>query len=868
MIRPKSPPIVAEGSSFTFTADRPVTWSIAPGSKGTIDANGTYHAPSHVEAKQSLGSCQVLPNNHVFNARVDDLPVHAKSDDWMRGKNGVGRGASGGSVNYLPPDFPVNLIDSKLPAQNMVFAYTPQNNGPFRIPPMPDLKMESGPYTRPFGGMDRHIIAVEHDTCTIQETYNLYPAGSNTANNCPQCTSQSGVRYSNLSYALPTGATDAGALYLSPLSLHRDEVLSGHIEHALRATLVGEFIRNTHVWPARAEAGYNGRDMMPFGTRVRLKSRFQLASANPYTQALITQLKEYGLIVADIGGQWEVSTADVDLYYEPKILEAFREIAKNVGGSNLEVVDESELMINPGSGEVHSGREAVIATSKDGKTTTEPVILVGTTIGSDSQYLVFQSGAPPHQLKAWVNGTEDKTISWEMKPAAGTLTSTGMYTAPANLSTQQEIMITARSHADPLVATTIAITLLPAGIIRIDNGTPKAYTDTKGNIWSASCCTPFAAVYSYAGFPWPKTPDIKLYEDDNVAGNDILFKIFMKPGNYRITAKIAEPSNTSPGVRIIDLDSQGQLIYRDLDLFSVAGVRNPEDFDLPAVVGPDGKFEFWVRHVVGEQTLLGALQIAPDSGEPRVQVSPSKGGTLTLSQRKQFYAARWYSKAPVQWSISPQIGSITADGLYTAPANPLPQDTAVTVTATSAQNPQLSSSSTVEIKKGIPVIRVNCGGAQFTDAQGNVWEGDHNFNGGVTYREDNAIKGASPDMQQLYRDSRYGYAESSFSYSFPLPNGAYQVKLKWAEYRTAAEVAAQKIAYKMKVSINGQSVLTDFDPVVAAGGTLTAYDRTFPATVSDGKLTIVFSGEHGAGYVGSTVNGIEIQPVQAEPRSP
>ena len=864
VIRPKSPPVVAEGSSFTFTSDRPVTWSMAPGSKGSIDANGTYHAPAHVEAKQSLGSCQVLPNDHVFNARVDDLPVHAKSDDWIHGKRGVGRGAGSGSVNYIPPDFPVNLIDSKLPAQNMVFAYTPQYNGPFRIPPMPDLKMEAGYYTRPFGGMDRHMIVLEHDTCTIQETYNLYPAGMNTENHCPRCTSQSGVRYSTLSYALPTGATDAAALYLSPLSLHRDEVLSGHIEHALRTTLVGEFIRNTHVWPAQAEAGYNSRDAMPFGTRVRLKSKFQLASTNPYTQALITQLKEYGLIVADIGAQWEVSTADVDLYYEPGILEAFREVAKNVGASNLEVVDESGLMINPGSGEVRSGREAVIATDKEnGKTASQLVTLIGATIGSDSQYLVFQSGAPPHQLKAWVNGTNDKTISWEMKPAAGSLTSNGVYTAPANLSAQQEITLTARSRADPEVATTIAVTLLPAGIIRIDNGSPKAYTDTKGNIWFATCCGPVSFIYSYGGFPWPKTPDIKLYEDDTVSWNDLPYRIFMKPGNYRVTAKIAEPSNTSPGVRIMHLESQGQLIYRDLDLFSLAGVRNPEDFDLPAVVGPDGKFEFWVRHVAGEQTLLGALQIAPDSGEPRVQVSPSKGGTLTLSHKKQFYAARWYSKAPVRWSISPQIGNISADGLYTAPASPLPQDTAVTVTATSAENPGLSSSSTIEIKKGIPVIRVNSGGAQFTDAQGNVWEGDHNFNGGTTYREDNAIKGAPPDLQPLYRDSRYAYGDTSFSYSFPLPNGAYQVKLKWAEYRTAAEVAAQKIAYKMKVSINGQNVLTNFDPIAAAGGTLTAYDRTFPATVSDGKLTIVFSGQPGAGYVGSTVNGIEIQPVQA-----
>ncbi len=129
----------------------------------------------------------------------------------------------------------------------MVFAYTPQHNGLFRIPPMPDLKVESGYYTPPFADMDRHVIAIETDTCILQEIYNLYPRRANTFNNCPECTSQGGVRYGNLSYALPAGATDAAGLYLSPLSLHRDEILAGKIDHALRVTILGGFVRNSHI---------------------------------------------------------------------------------------------------------------------------------------------------------------------------------------------------------------------------------------------------------------------------------------------------------------------------------------------------------------------------------------------------------------------------------------------------------------------------------------------------------------------------------------------------------------------------------------------------------------------------------------------
>ncbi len=605
--------------------------------------------------------------------------------------------------------------------------------------------------------------------------------------------------------------------------------------------------------------------MLPFGARVRLKSSFTSPSKNPYTQTLIRQLKEYGLIVADIGGQWAVQAEDIDLYFDPEILAAFREIAGTVGGSSLEVVDESGLMINGGSGDTNVDAETVVATDRsNGKTATARVILTGVTVGSEAQYMVFQAGAAAHPLKAWVNGSSDQAVLWSMKPSVGSLSATGVYTPPSSISTPQTTLITAKARAEPTVLTTIAITLLPEGTIRIDNGSSSPYTDSKSHVWYANCCTPFATVYSYDGFRWPKKPDIKLYIDDSVAWSDIQYAFYVKPGNYRITAKMAEPSNTTPGIRLMHLDSQGQLIYRNVDLFALAGVRNPIDFDLPAVVGDDGKLEFWVRHVLGEQALLSALQIAPDSGTPRVQVSPSSGGQLTLSQTKQFYAVRWFTPSPsIRWSISPNIGSIDANGRYTAPAAPLSQDTVVTVSATSTNDPKLTASSTLTIKKGIPTIRVNCGGSEFTDSQGNVWAGDYGFQGGLHYDGNIPIKGASPDMQPLYRTSRYGYGTDGFSYSFSLPNGLYAVTLKWAEYRTAGEVAAERIAYKMNVNINGQLVLTNFDSISAAGGALAAYDRTFRVTVSRGELHIAFSGQPGAGYVGSGINGIEIEPAGA-----
>ena len=178
-----------------------------------------------------------------------------------------------------------------------------------------------------------------------------------------------------------------------------------------------------------------------------------------------------------------------------------------------------------------------------------------------------------------------------------------------------------------------------------------------------------------------------------------------------------------------------------------------------------------------------------------------------------------------------------------------------------AADVSLADKASVTIKKGLPVIRINCGGDGFTDAHGNVWEGDYGFKEGHIYDGSLPIKGASLDIQKLYQTSRYAYRTDSFSYTFPLADASYRVILKWAEYRTAADVAAQKIAYKMSVTMNGAKVLEGFDPISAAGGVLTTYDKSFQVKVKNGELRIVFTGEPGAGYVGSAINGLEIEPI-------
>jgi hypothetical protein len=603
VITPATPPVVSAGATFQFTANVPVTWSMAPGSAGTINAStGLYTAPPSVTAKQSYGSCQVLPNNHVFNTRIDNLPVHASSAAWLAV-------AKTGSINYFP-SFPLNHVDASTPVQNMVFTYTPLNNGPFQIPAYPNARIESGWLVPASAPVDRHFFAIDTTNCMFEEMYNLYAAGSNTQ--CPNCTSQSGVRYSNTSYALAVnGATDAASLYILPLSLHIPELLQaaatgGTINHALRVTMPAGWVSNSFIWPAMRVAPSSGP--IPYGARFRLKPSFNIATFSPIAQVLLRQLQQYGVILTDIGAQWQINF-DYEKY-SPSVHSAFDEVAAAITPAQLEAVDESSLMLSPSSGDTNVGAETVVATAVTGGLTAKSrVILAGVTIGVPAAQKYIQVGTPPQQFTAWVHGSSNTGVTWSMNPVVGTLSAGGLYTPPASLSSVTATTVTATSNADSTVSAQMNLTVFPAGTIRIVNGSSTPYTDTQGNVWAASTGDDGCGPYNNGG-PYPAIPDIYLYETDCFAPNDLRFDFTVPNGNYLVTAKFAATC-CSAGFDHNSLEVQGQIIYSNIDFWLAAGGRNqPIDYRLPASV-TNNLLSFVIRRGVGNSAFIAALQIAP-----------------------------------------------------------------------------------------------------------------------------------------------------------------------------------------------------------------------------------------------------------------
>jgi hypothetical protein len=102
------------------------------------------------------------------------------------------------------------------------------------------------------------------------------------------------------------------------------------------------------------------------------------------------------------------------------------------------------------------------------------------------------------------------------------------------------------------------------------------------------------------------------------------------------------------------------------------------------------------------QPMLSGFDIVPDSSAPHLSISDANGNTtvsrISANAIMQFSAIGWYMDNAVTWSISPQVGSISENGLYTAPTTP--QVATITVTATSTSDSTQTVSMTLNLVEG------------------------------------------------------------------------------------------------------------------------------------------------------------------------
>jgi hypothetical protein len=147
-----------------------------------------------------------------------------------------------------------------------------------------------------------------------------------------------------------------------------------------------------------------------------------------------------------------------------------------------------------------------------------------------------------------------------------------------------------------------------------------------------------------------------------------------------------------------------------------------------------------------------------------------------------------------------------------------------------------------------PPVHIKAGsGDSFKDAEGNVWIPEQGFaDGSTAERPDAQI--ANTKTPAIYRSELY----SMTSFSYPLPNGKYIVKLHFCETYEGITGPGERV---FSFNVEGHE-FKDFDVWAKAGGFLRAYIETVNVVITDGKLDITFT----PNVENPEINGIEILP--------
>lgn len=154
------------------------------------------------------------------------------------------------------------------------------------------------------------------------------------------------------------------------------------------------------------------------------------------------------------------------------------------------------------------------------------------------------------------------------------------------------------------------------------------------------------------------------------------------------------------------------------------------------------------------------------------------------------------------------------------------------------------------------IYRVNCGGGDYKDVNGNLWHADVEQNvspnwGSVSWTKDfpgtppfyasqrtsnEPIANTSDDV--LFQSFRYG--TDKLKYDFPVANGDYLVELFFAEPWYGAGGSLNCNGWRLfDVAINDKVVLHDFD-IFKEAGFAKAIKETFNVHVTNGRINISF----------------------------
>ncbi|HRH61436.1 MAG TPA: hypothetical protein PL045_12740 [Chitinophagaceae bacterium] len=259
--------------------------------------------------KADAENIQIFPADNAWNTDISSKPLDPHSAQIISNFSAAGIHADFGSGLWqgAPIGVPYVVVCSTQQRYTVHFRAngydgnygSESDKGPYAIPL--DAPIEGD------GDGDAHVIAVDKDSGILYELYN-----ADTSNGTWNASSGAIYRF-NTNALRPKGWTSADAAGLPIFAglVRYDEIEKGVIDHAIRFTLANNHVYPAFISPARHKVSSTGTlyNSLPFGARIRLKASFNISSFSPTNQIILTAMKKYGLMLADIGSDMYITGA-------------------------------------------------------------------------------------------------------------------------------------------------------------------------------------------------------------------------------------------------------------------------------------------------------------------------------------------------------------------------------------------------------------------------------------------------------------------------------------------------------------------------------------------------------------------------------
>ncbi len=362
----------------------------------------------------------------------------------------------------------------------------------------------------------------------------------------------------------------------------------------------------------------------------------------------------------------------------------------------------------------------VVATSiADSSTSSSATVTLSPPIGiSVSPSTVTLFSGQQQAFTATVANSADSRVTWTITPpGTGTISSTGLYTAPTVVSASQAVNIIATSVADPtksasasvnLVPTVIAVSVTPANV-SLGSGQTQAFAATVSNTTNQSVTwslnpTGTGTISSSGAYTAPAT--ITTAQTIKVIATSVADLTKSASASVNLVPTVIAVSVTPANVSLGSGQTQAfaatvsnttnQSVTWSLNPTGTGTISSSGAYTAPATITTAQTIKV-IATSVADPTKSASASVNLVPTVVAVSVTPANV-SLGSGQTQAFTAGvSNTTNQSVTWSLNPTgTGTISSSGAYTAPVTITTAQT-IKVIATSVADPTKSGQATVNL---------------------------------------------------------------------------------------------------------------------------------------------------------------------------